>query len=83
MPDKNVETIRDLIYYQYAKLIARSAFKALIGVGINLTGKRSRMSISMSDPKGPIRNQGPTPVLSSVSMPSRNTWLQEEGERDN
>lgn len=27
MPDKDVRTIRDLIYYQYSKLIARSAFK--------------------------------------------------------
>lgn len=27
MPDKDVKTILDLIYYQYAKLIARSAFK--------------------------------------------------------
>lgn len=28
MPDKDVETIRDLIFYQYAKIIARSAFFA-------------------------------------------------------
>jgi 5-methylcytosine-specific restriction endonuclease McrA len=27
MPDRDVSTIRDLIYYQYAKLIARSAFR--------------------------------------------------------
>jgi len=27
MPDKEVKTIRDLIFYQYAKIIARSAFK--------------------------------------------------------
>lgn len=26
MPDKEVQTIRDLIYYQYAKIIAKSAF---------------------------------------------------------
>lgn len=26
MPDKDVETIRDLIFYQYAKIITRSAF---------------------------------------------------------
>lgn len=26
MPDRDVETIRDLIFYQYAKVIARSAF---------------------------------------------------------
>ena len=26
MPDREVKTIRDLIYYQYAKIIARSAF---------------------------------------------------------
>ncbi len=25
MPDRDVETIRDLIYYQYAKIIARVA----------------------------------------------------------
>ncbi len=31
MPDRDVETIRDLIYYQYAKVIARSAFKAADG----------------------------------------------------
>jgi ribosomal protein S27AE len=31
MPDKSVQTIRDLIYYQYAKVIARSAFKASDG----------------------------------------------------
>jgi hypothetical protein len=28
MPDRDVETIRDLIYYQYAKIIARRAFGA-------------------------------------------------------
>jgi len=27
MPDRDVKTIRDLMYYQYAKLIARSAFQ--------------------------------------------------------
>ena len=27
MPDRDVKTIRDLIYYQYAKIIARSAFR--------------------------------------------------------
>ena len=26
MPDRDVTTIKDLLYYQYAKLIARSAF---------------------------------------------------------
>jgi hypothetical protein len=26
MPDRDVTTIKDLIYYQYAKIIARSAF---------------------------------------------------------
>lgn len=25
MPDREVKTIRDLIYYQYAKIIAKSA----------------------------------------------------------
>ena len=28
MPDRDVKTIRDLIYYQYAKNIARRAFSA-------------------------------------------------------
>ena len=28
MPDRDVTTIRDLIYYQYAKIIARSALHA-------------------------------------------------------
>jgi len=27
MPDREVKTVRDIIYYQYAKVIARSAFK--------------------------------------------------------
>ncbi len=31
MPDRDVKTIRDLIYYQYAKLVARSAFKVADG----------------------------------------------------
>jgi hypothetical protein len=31
MPDRDVETIRDLIFYQYAKIIARSAFGAADG----------------------------------------------------
>ena len=31
MPDRDVETIRDLIYYQYAKIIARRAFRAADG----------------------------------------------------
>ncbi len=28
MPDRDVSTIRDLIYYQHAKIIAKSAFAA-------------------------------------------------------
>ena len=31
MPDRDVETIQDLIYYQYAKIIARRAFGAADG----------------------------------------------------
>ena len=31
MPDRDVETIRDLIYYQYAKIIARRAFSTADG----------------------------------------------------
>ncbi len=31
MPDRDVSTIRDLIYYQYAKIIAKSAFAASDG----------------------------------------------------
>jgi len=26
MPDRDVKTIQDLIYYQYAKIVAKSAF---------------------------------------------------------
>lgn len=32
MPDKEVKTIRDLIFYQYAKIIARSAFNCSNGI---------------------------------------------------
>jgi len=32
MPDTEVKTIRDLIFFQYAKLVARSAFKCSDGV---------------------------------------------------
>jgi hypothetical protein len=31
MPDRDVKTIQDLIYYQYAKIIARSAFSVSSG----------------------------------------------------
>jgi hypothetical protein len=31
MPDKDVKTIRDLIFYQYAKVIARRAFSLADG----------------------------------------------------
>ena len=31
MPDREVKTIKDLIYYQYAKIIARRAFDAADG----------------------------------------------------
>jgi hypothetical protein len=31
MPDRDVATIRDLIYYQYAKIVAKSAFAASDG----------------------------------------------------
>ena len=31
MPNRDVKTIRDLIYYQYAKIIARRAFGAVDG----------------------------------------------------
>ncbi len=37
MPDRDVETIRDLIYYQYAKVIARRAFG--MGDGKEAKGK--------------------------------------------
>jgi hypothetical protein len=33
MPDRDVKTIQDLIYYQYAKIIARSAFSVSDGKG--------------------------------------------------
>jgi hypothetical protein len=31
MPDRDVETIQDLIYYQYAKITARKAFGMATG----------------------------------------------------
>ena len=31
MPDREVNTIRDLIHYQYATIIAKSAFAASVG----------------------------------------------------
>jgi uncharacterized protein with PIN domain len=31
MPDKEVQTIREVIFYQYAKIIARSAFRSMDG----------------------------------------------------
>lgn len=31
MPDRNVKTIQDLIYYQYAKIIAQRAFGVVDG----------------------------------------------------
>ena len=31
MPDRNVKTIRDLIFYQYAKIIAKRAFDSIDG----------------------------------------------------
>ena len=37
MPDKEVKTIRDLIFYQYAKIIARSAF----GCGDGIQAKKT------------------------------------------
>lgn len=36
MPDKSVQTIRDLIFYQYAKIIAKSAYQT----GDNATAKK-------------------------------------------
>jgi len=32
MPDRDVKTIKDLIYYQYAKIIARAAFHSKNGI---------------------------------------------------
>lgn len=32
MPDRDVETIRDLVFYQYAKIIARRAFASPDGM---------------------------------------------------
>ncbi|GBD88119.1 hypothetical protein BMS3Abin03_02053 [bacterium BMS3Abin03] len=37
MPDREVQTVKDLIYYQYSKLICRSAFK--IPDGVQAKGK--------------------------------------------
>lgn len=31
MPDRDVQTVRDLVYYQYAKIVARRAFSAQDG----------------------------------------------------
>jgi ribosomal protein L37AE/L43A len=33
MPDRDVKTIQDIIYYQYAKIIAKSTFKVDSGIG--------------------------------------------------
>jgi len=48
MPDRDVSTIRDLIQYQYATIIAKSAFAASGGESLlKLRGdKRSQDSIS-------------------------------------
>jgi hypothetical protein len=35
MPDREVQTLRDLLFYQYAKLIARPAFGQPDGVAAN------------------------------------------------
>lgn len=35
MPDKEVQTIKDLLYYQYAKLVAKSTYNILDGETIN------------------------------------------------
>ena len=37
MPDRDVRTIRDLIHYQYAKIIARSAFSLPDGTAVKET----------------------------------------------
>ena len=39
MPDRGVRTIRDLIYYQYAKIIARRAFSMPDGKEAKKLGK--------------------------------------------
>ena len=33
MPDRDVRTVRDLLYYQYAKIIAKRAFSSNNGIG--------------------------------------------------
>ena len=41
MPDRDVTTIRDVIYYQYAKLIARSAQHAPDGTAAKANIKQT------------------------------------------
>ena len=41
MPDRDVTTIRDLIYYQYAKIIARSALHAPDGTAAKANIKQT------------------------------------------
>jgi hypothetical protein len=48
MPNRNVETIRDLIFYQYAKIIARRAFATALEIYHPFVSAQDKFTIPMA-----------------------------------
>ena len=73
MPDRDVSIIRDLIYYQYATIIAKSAFAASDGESrLKLRGDKK-----FDDPIPPL-----PPSAAATTAQARSTWRLGHGRRD-
>ena len=80
MPDRDVATIRDLIHYQYATIIAKSAFAASDGE----SSLKHRGDKKLYDSIPPLLassvSRPSTPVITAQARP---TWRLGRGRGDN
>ena len=75
MPDREVATIRDLIYYQYAKIIAKSAFAASDG-GSSLKRRGNKKFHDSIPPLLPS-----AAAATAQARPTLGTWTGTERQR--
>jgi hypothetical protein len=70
MPDRDVVTIRDLVYYQYATIIAKSAFAAFGGrQGYRLTHRDDKRFYDSIPPLLPS-----AAAATAQARPTLTTW---------
>jgi hypothetical protein len=74
MPDRDVSTIRDLIHYQYATIIAKSAFAASDGES-RLKGRGDKKLYDSIPPLLKKKYSGPSSTATTAQgRPTKATW---------